>query len=63
MGINVTATELPNDLLVAQLARAWQAICQVAGSSPSPESLSLSFPLFFQSLFFSFSLTLTWAKV
>ena len=39
---------------VAQLVRAWQAICQVAGSSPLPESLSLSFPLF---LFISFFLT------
>ena len=40
-----SATELLSDS-VAQLVKAWQAICQVVGSSPSPESLSLSFPLF-----------------
>ena len=39
-----TATELSNDS-VAQLIRAWQAICQVVGLSPLPESLSF-FPLF-----------------
>ena len=43
------ATEWPNDL-VAQLVRAWQAICQVMGSSLSPKSLS---PL---SLFLTFFL-------
>ena len=40
-----TASELSNDS-VAQLVRAWQAICQVVGLSPLPESLSF-FPLSF----------------
>ena len=31
---NYLTFELPSDS-VAQLVRAWQAICQVAGSSPS----------------------------
>ena len=42
-----STTELPNDS-VAQLARAWQAICQVMGSSPS-----LSHSHFFPSFFLS----------
>ena len=46
----LVATELPSDS-VAQLARAWQAIYQVVGSSPSPESLSFS-PLFLSHLYF-----------
>ena len=57
-----SATELPSDS-VAQLVRAWQAICQVAVSSPS-----LSHCLFFPSLFSRhysspFSLTLIQVKV
>ena len=45
--------------LVAQLARAWQAIFQVAGSSPSLNHCR--FPLFLSHLYFSpsFSMTLT----
>ena len=53
-----SATELPGDS-VAQLVRAWQANCQVMGSSPSLSHCQF----LFLSLFFSFSLTLTWAKV
>ena len=52
-----STTELLGDL-VAQLVRAWQAICQVVGLSLSPESLSF-FPLFLSRLsHLSFSLTL-----
>ena len=40
------STELPSDL-VAQLVGAWQAICQIAGSSPS-----LSHCLFFHLFIF-----------
>ena len=47
-----SATELPGDS-VAQLVRAWQAICQVVGSSPSLSHRQFLFPLFF----------LTWVKV
>ena len=50
------ATELPSDL-VAQLVRAWQAICQVAGLSPSQSHCLLS-SLYFLVLFHAF-LTLT----
>ena len=58
-----SATELPSDS-VAQFVRAWQAICQVAGLTPLPESLSFSPPLSF-SLFLTFFLTdfVTWVKV
>ena len=42
---------------VAQLARAWQAICQVTGSSPSLSHISPSFFLVFIS-HLSFSMTL-----
>ena len=54
-----SATEFPSDL-VAQLVRAWQAICQVAGSSASLSYciFSLSFFLIFTS-HLSFSMTLT----
>ena len=41
-----SATELPSDS-VAQLVRAWQAICQVAGSSPSLSHCQFLFPLYF----------------
>ena len=57
-----SATELSSDL-VAQLARAWQAICQVAGSSAS-----LNYCIFSPSIFLiitshlSFSMTLTRLK-
>ena len=50
-----SATELPSDS-VAQLVRAWQAICQVMGSSPSLSHCHF-FPLFiFSSLFLTFKL-------
>ena len=53
-----SATELPGDS-VAQLVRAWQAICQVTGSSPSL-SHCLFFPSLFSLLYFSpYSPTLT----
>ena len=44
INIELQATEWPDDL-VDQLVRAWQAICQVAGSSLSPKSWPF-FPLF-----------------
>ena len=47
-----SATELPGDS-VAQLVRAWQAICQVVGSSPSLSHCQILFPLYFPSLFLS----------
>ena len=50
-----SATELLSDL-VAQLVRAWQVICQVLGLSSSPESPSLSFPLFGSLLLTDFDL-------
>ena len=49
-----SASELPGDSAV-QLVRAWQAICQVAGSSPSLSRCLVLFPYFF--LFISFLLT------
>ena len=46
--------------LAAQLARAWQAICQVAGSKILPESLSFFLSFFLISIsHLSFSMTLT----
>ena len=39
-----SATELPSDS-VAQLARAWQAICQVAGSNSSLSHCHFSFSM------------------
>ena len=49
-----SATELPGDS-VAQSVRAWQAICQVMGSSPSLNHCQFLFPCFF--LFISFFLS------
>ena len=49
-----SATELPSDS-VAQLVRAWQAICQVMGSSPYLSHSHFLFHSFF--LFISFILT------
>ena len=52
-----SVTELPSDLLV-QLVRAWQAICQVTGSSPSLSHclFSPSFSLTFLSHWFWYRL-------
>ena len=46
-----SATKLPGDS-VAQLVRAWQAICQVASSSPSLNHCQFLFPLYFSLYFF-----------
>ena len=53
-----------SNAIVPFLVRAWPAICQVVGSSPSPtpSHCHFLFPFSF-SLFLSFSVTLTWAKV
>ena len=59
-----SATELLSDS-VAQLVRAWQAICQVAGSSPSlSHCLSPPPPPFFLVFIshISFSLSVTWVR-
>ena len=50
-----SATELPG-ASVAELVRAWQAICQVMGSNPSRSHCQFLFP-FFISLFVSFFIT------
>ena len=55
-----SATELPGDS-VAQLVRAWQAICQVAGLSPSLSHCHCFLFRFISHL--SFSMTLTSVKV
>ena len=53
----------PAGCSVAQLVRAWQAICQVMDLSPSPSHCHAFFPSFFSRLYFSpFSLTLTQTK-
>ena len=46
-----SATELSSDS-VPQLVRAWQAICQFAGSSPSLSHCQFLFPLYFSLYFF-----------
>ena len=46
-----SATELLSDS-VAQVVGAWQAICQVVGSSPSLSHCHFYFPFFFLFIFF-----------
>ena len=57
-----SATELLGNS-VAQLVRAWQAICQVASSSPSLSHCLFPSSLFSRLYFTPFSLTLTLAMV